>query len=275
MKKVQLALMVLVPLLLWGGESHGAPQAERWPLWDASNPASATRVDHAAWDRFLGSYVVADHPSGINRVRYADVTPVDRKGLKAYVAQLQAVKVRGLNRAEQQAYWINLYNALTIDVMLDHYPVASIMEVNISPGLLSRGPWGKKMATVEGQELALDDIEHRILRPIWKDPRVHYSVNCASLGCPNLQPRAFTADNTDTLLDQGARAYVNHPRGVTVKDGKVVVSSIYIWFQTDFGGDDAGLLAHLRRYADEGLRRQLDGATRISDHTYDWQLNSP
>ncbi|MEW6682885.1 MAG: DUF547 domain-containing protein [Nitrospirota bacterium] len=275
MRHPRLVLTVLLQVLLWGGTSHSAPQAERWPLWDTSQPESTTRVDHAAWDRFLGSYVVADHPSGINRVRYADVTAADRKALKTYLAQLQAIKVRGLNRAEQKAYWINLYNALTVDVMLDHYPVASIMEVNISPGLLSRGPWGKKLVTVEGQELALDDIEHRILRPIWKDPRAHYAVNCASLGCPNLQPKAFTADNTDALLDQAARAYVNHPRGVTVKDGKVMVSSIYIWFQSDFGGDDAGLLTHLRRYADEGLRRQLDGATRISDHSYDWKLNSP
>ena len=252
-----------------------APKADRWMFWDASKPESAARVDHSAWDRFLASYVVADHPSGINRLRYADVTAADQQALKRYITHLQAVKVRELRKPEQKAYWINLYNALTVDVMLDHWPVASIMDVAISPGLLTRGPWGKKLATVEGQTVSLDDIEHRILRPIFQDPRVHYAVNCASLGCPNLQPKAFTRENTDTLLDDAARAYVNHPRGVTVKDGKVVVSSIYVWFQEDFGGSDAGLLAHLRRYADDGLKTRLAGATTIADNTYDWSLNGP
>ncbi|MFZ5863924.1 MAG: DUF547 domain-containing protein [Nitrospirota bacterium] len=275
MRRPRLVLTILVPLLLASGEVHGAPRAERWTFWDASRSDSAVPVDHTAWDRFLASYLISEHPSGINRVRYADVTTADRKGLKAYLAQLQAVKVRRLNRTEQKAYWINLYNALTVDVMLDHIPVASIMEVNISPGLLSRGPWGKKLVAVEGQDLALDDIEHRILRPIWQDPRVHYALNCASLGCPNLQPKAFTAENTELMLDQAAQEYTNHPRGVTVKNGRIVVSSIYVWFQDDFGGTDAGVLAHIRRYADDRLRRKLERITRISDHAYDWRINSP
>ncbi|MEO6666927.1 MAG: DUF547 domain-containing protein [Nitrospiria bacterium] len=244
-------------------------------FWDVSRPASATQVDHTAWDQLLASYVVADHPSGINRLRYTGVTAADRQALKQYLTQLQTVKARELRKPEQKAYWINLYNALTVDVMLDHMPVSSIMDVAISPGLLSRGPWGKKLVTVEGQAVSLDDIEHRILRPIFKDPRVHYAVNCASLGCPNLQPTAFTSANMEALLDRAARDYVNHPRGVTVKDGRVVVSSIYVWFQSDFGGDDAGVLAHLRRYAQDDLKARLAGATTISDHTYDWSLNGP
>lgn len=271
---ISMALIAFLGIA-WIDPSFAAPKAERWAFWDASKPESTARVDHSAWDRLLKSYVVADHPSGINRVRYAEVTPEDKKALMAYLHDLQSVKARELNRAEQKAYWINLYNALTVDVMLDHFPVASIMDVSISPGLLSRGPWGKKLAQVEGQDLSLDDIEHRILRPIFRDPRVHYAVNCASLGCPNLAAKAFTRDNTESLLETGARAYVNHPRGVTVKDGRVVVSSIYIWFQEDFGGDDPGVLAHLRRYAQDDLQARLDTAAKISDHTYDWSLNAP
>jgi len=265
---------VLLALLL-PGRSYAAPKAEQWAFWDASNPQSTIRVDHNRWDRFLASYVVTTHPSGINRVRYAEVTPKDKKALMAYLHDLQSVKVRELHRAEQKAYWINLYNALTVHVILDHFPVSSIMEVKISPGLFSSGPWGAKLATVEGQQLSLDDIEHRILRPLWKDPRVHYSVNCASLGCPNLMPRALTAEHAEQSLDEAARAYINHPRGVKVKDGKVVVSSIYIWFQEDFGGNDAGLLNHLRRYAQGVLKGQLEQARSISDHTYDWDINRP
>lgn len=276
MRRVIISTGLIVFLgIVWADPSFAAPKADRWDFWDVSRPASATTVDHAAWDHFLKSYVVANHPSGINRLRYTDVTAADQQALKRYIAHLQMVKVRELRKPEQKAYWINLYNAVTVNVMLDHMPVSSIMDVAISPGLLTRGPWGKKLATVEGQALSLDDIEHRILRPIFRDPRVHYAVNCASLGCPNLAAKAFTRDNTESLLETGARAYVNHPRGVTVKDGRVVVSSIYIWFQEDFGGDDPGVLAHLRRYAQDDLQARLDTAAKISDHTYDWSLNAP
>jgi len=88
-----------------------APKAEPWPFWAANDPGSRTSIDHAPWDRFLKKYVVTNHPSGVNRVRYASVTPDDRKSLDAYVQKLQQVEVTRLNRSEQKAYWINLCNA--------------------------------------------------------------------------------------------------------------------------------------------------------------------
>ena len=122
---------------------------------------------------------------------------------------MAAVRVSGLGRDEQCAYWINLYNALTLEVVLDHYPVDSIRDIDISPGLFSQGPWGKKLITVEGEQVSLNDIEHRILRPIWRDPRIHYAINCASLGCPNLQPRPFTGRTLDHALDLAAMRFVD------------------------------------------------------------------
>ena len=104
------------------------------------------------------------------------------------------------SRDEQLAYWINLYNALTVKVILDHYPVKSILDIDISPGWFSIGPWGKKLVAVEGVEISLDDIEHRILRPIWRDPRIHYALNCAAVGCPNLLREAFTGATAEVLL---------------------------------------------------------------------------
>ena len=151
--------------------------------------------------------------------------------------------------------------------------VKSIRDIDISPGLFSDGPWGKKLVSVEGEDISLDDIEHRILRPVWKDPRVHYGVNCASIGCPNLQPEAFTAENSDELLDKGAREFVNSPRGARIENGKLTVSSIYVWFKSDFGGTDAGVIDHLKKYAQPGLRTQLEKIDRISDNQYDWTLN--
>jgi hypothetical protein len=139
--------------------------------------------------------------------------------------------------------------------------------------LFVRGPWGAKLLTIEGEKLSLDDIEHRILRPIWKDNRVHYAVNCASLGCPNLQPASYTGDNMESLLEKGAREYVNHPRGVAVKNGKLVVSSIYVWFQEDFGGSAEGLMEHWRKYANGTLTEALTSYSGGLDHDYDWRLN--
>jgi hypothetical protein len=248
-----------------------APRAESWERWRASDESSAARVDHAAWTRFLGRYV-APGADGIHRVRYRAVGPEDRRALGAYLDALAATPVSRLRRAEQLAYWVNLYNALTVRVVLDHYPVSSIRDISISPGLLSRGPWGRALVTVEGEPIRLDDVEHRILRPLWKDPRVHYALNCASLGCPNLMREAFTAENAEALLEAGARAYVNHPRGVSLGDGRLVVSSLYVWFGEDFGGE-AGVLDHLRRYAAPELAARLAAVREIDDHAYDWSLN--
>jgi Protein of unknown function, DUF547 len=272
---------VAVPLLLWvhllcfcAVPAAAAPAADPWPFWAANDPIAAERVDHAPWDRFLKKYVVADDPSGINKVRYASVAPDDRKELDTYLRNLQQVVVTRLDRHGQKAYWINLYNALTVKVVLDHFPVESIRDINISPGIFSRGPWGAKLLTIQGQAVSLDDIEHRILRPLWKDSRVHYALNCASLGCPNLQPEAFTPENTESLLEKGAREYVNHPRGVRVAGGRLYLSSIYDWFQADFGGSVENVILHLRKYAEPGLWRGLTDFNKGSiKYGYDWRIN--
>lgn len=252
--------------------AQAAPKADLWPRWQEHDPASRVEIDHGRWNAFLSRYVSAS-ADGINRVVYAEVTAADKSLLQSYIRSLGRVAVNGLNRPEQRAYWINLYNALTIKVVLDKYPVSSIRKINISPGFFSTGPWGKKLIEIEGEEVSLDDIEHRILRPIWKDPRLHYAVNCAALGCPSLLRRAFTAANAETLLDKGARDYVNHPRGATIRGKRLSVSSIYTWFKEDFGGTDLGVIRHLRVFAKPGLRQALAGVDAIDDDAYDWSLN--
>jgi hypothetical protein len=266
--------IVLFVGLLMSPAAQAAPKADLWPRWQKHDAASTARIDHGAWERFLKKYLVAPHPSGINLVRYDAVTPEDRAALKSYLNSLQSVAISNYNRAEQKAYWINLYNALTVDLVLSRFPVQSIRDINISPGFFARGPWGAKLLNIEGEKLSLDDIEHRILRPIWRDNRVHYAVNCASLGCPNLQPVAFTSSNTDALLDRAAREFINHPRGVTVKDGKLRVSSIYIWFQEDFGGSAEGLMEDWQEYAELSLANALRNYNGGLAHDYDWRLNA-
>ena len=275
-KSASIGRIVLIAIAIWSWlaatPAAAAPKADLWERWTAHDPASATIVDHGAWDRFLGRYLSTDE-AGVNRVRYGAVVGTDRRALNGYLADMSGTPVSALDRPQQLAFWVNLYNALTVAVVLDAYPVASIRDIDISPGLFADGPWGRKLFAVEGEAVSLDDIEHRILRPIWRDPRIHYAVSCASVGCPNLRPMAMTAATTEAYLDAGARDYINDPRGAAVADGRLVVSSLYDWYQADFGGDATGVIHHLRQYARPPLAAALDGVMDIADDRYDWSLN--
>ena len=254
-------------------QAQAAPAADPWPRWKAHGDDPQAAPDHSPWTAFLKDYLKPGQ-DGINRVAYGAVTASARQDLDAYLARLGKADIAAMPRDAQFAFWVNLYNALTVQVILDHYPVDSIRDINISPGWFSTGPWGKTLIAVDGVDLSLDDIEHRILRPLWQDPRIHYAVNCAALGCPNLRGEAMTAANKESFLQAGARDYVNHPRGATVRDdGKLVVSSIYDWFQEDFGGTEAGVLAHLRRHATPDLAESLAQGREIARYRYDWTLN--
>ncbi|MGI9506409.1 MAG: DUF547 domain-containing protein [Geminicoccaceae bacterium] len=253
-------------------QALAAPKAELWARWQAHDPASTAAIDHSAWGDLLGRFLVQS-PDGINRLAYGKVIGEDRTKLDAYVNGLIALPISTYNRTEQMAYWVNLYNALTVQVVLDHYPVDSIRDIDISPGLFSSGPWGKKLVTIEGERVALDDIEHQILRPIWQDPRIHYAVNCASLGCPNLQPEPFAPATLEQQLDQAAVSFINHPRGASIQGGRLTVSSIYSWFSEDFGSSDQNVIAHLQRYAAPDLQSALGSVSSVDDDRYDWRLN--
>ncbi|MEM1162321.1 MAG: DUF547 domain-containing protein [Pseudomonadota bacterium] len=270
--KISAFLVAIMLLPAIGSGSLFAPSAELWDRWSAHDAGNRATIDHADWSALLAKHV-KQGSDGVARVSYSAFNDADRQSLKGYIARLAGTKIDGYARGEQMAYWINLYNAVTIDVILDNMPVETIRDIDISPGLLADGPWGKKLVSVQGEELSLNDIEHRILRPIWQDPRIHYGVNCASIGCPDLRASAYTGSGIDAELDAAARAYVNHPRGVTIAGGSVTVSSIYDWFIDDFGGDEAGVLAHLRQYANPDLQAKLTGITSIEDSAYDWDLN--
>lgn len=244
-------------------------------LFRDSAAQSTVTVDHSTWDRLLKSYVIPG-PDRLNRVDYAAFKDTGHGDLKLYIRKVQEVDPRTLNRSEQFALLANLYNAKTIDIVLDHYPVRSIKDISLGGGLFAAvtgGPWKAKVVKLNGVDLTLDDIEHGILRPVFRDPRVHYAVNCASIGCPNLRTEAFTGTALDAQLDAAARDYVNHPRGITVRSGSLIASSIYSWFKVDFGGSDAGVIAHARKYANPDLSAKLEGITTIDSHAYDWALN--
>lgn len=260
--------------------SAGAAASEVTALFSAHTAGARVAVDHSAWSRLLGRFVEPG-ADGVNRVDYAAFKASAHAELDGYLARLEAIDPATLDRAEQFAFWANLYNAKTVDLVLDHYPVASIREITLGGGLLGLikksaglgGPWKAKVVTIAGRALSLDDIEHAILRPVFKDPRVHYAVNCASYGCPNLGTEAFTGARLDAQLDAAARAFVNHPRAISVHGGDVTASSIYDWFEADFGGSAAGVLAHVRAYAVPELAARLAGLSSIATYQYDWKLN--
>lgn len=248
------------------------PKAELWDRWASHDENSDTVVSHDAWDQLLQKFV-SKNEDDVALVHYDSFSADDRRILDQYVASLEDTAVTRLNRDEQRAYWINMYNAVTVKVILDHYPVDSIREIDIASEILANGPWKAKLVEVEGQELTLDDIEHRILRPIWQDARTHYAINCGAISCPNLHDRAFKADDIDETLDVLAREYVNSSRGLEIKDGDVHASKIFKWFQSDFGGTEEAVLDHVRTYASNDLREKLSNFTSIGTYHYDWALN--
>jgi len=257
--------------------SIAAPDSSVQVFWSVSNESSTRIIEHNDWQTLLDIYLDDEHPSGINRFDYAVVSSEDRKKLSHYLQQMQQLNPRTFNQAEQKAYWINLYNALTVEAILKNYPVESITKLGDS--IFSFGPWDDKVVNIQGHESSLNDIEHGILRPLFNDNRIHYAVNCASISCPNLSASAYTSTNTHSLLEQAAHQYVNHPRGVTFENEKLNVSSIYHWYKDDFGQSDQALITHLIQYAEPDLEKQLrhyllNPKGGIDNH-YNWDLNQP
>ncbi|MDT0634790.1 DUF547 domain-containing protein [Spectribacter hydrogenoxidans] len=263
----------LLTCLLFPATTQAAPSADLWEHWTAHDENSTATIDHAAWSDFLRAHVVPDPALGLNRVRYGAVSPADRKALDTYIRRLENVAIADYSRPVQRAYWLNLYNAATVRLILEKYPVDSIRDIGGGLFGLGSNAWQQKLLTVDGKPLSLDDIEHRILRPIWGDGLTHYGVNCASVGCPNLRDSAYLGDRVNQQLRDNARAYVNSRRGARFDDGRLLVSKIYEWYQVDFGGSETGVISHLRRFAEPALSARLDAAEGIAGYRYDWSLN--
>ena len=256
------AALLAAPLL-----PHGASAAS---ALTAFAPSGGGGFDHSAFNSVLSGAVVPD-AEGYHRVNYKALKGKSA-ALKAALAQMQAAIPSSFSKAEAKAFWINLYNAKTLDVVLDRYPVSSIKKINLGGGgLFGSGPWSAKILNIEGQELSLDDVEHRILRPLFKDPLVHYALNCASYSCPNLSASAFTAKNSAALMQASAAAYVNHPRGVSVDGNAITASKIYSWYGADFGGKSK-LKAHWAKFAAPEKAAAIDAAQSVG-FSYDWKLN--
>ena len=202
---------------------------------------------------------------------------VDYQGLKKeeaqlnrYLGQLEKTDVEELSRPEQFAFYVNAYNAWTIKLILSAYPgIQSIKDL----GTLFKSPWKKKIVRIKGQVLTLDNIEHDILRKRFKDPRVHFAVNCASKGCPPLRSEAYRGGILNRQLDQMARAFINDPARNRLDGRTLYVSKIFKWFAEDF---DDNIVDYFLKYAQGNLKKQLETGRReikIEYLNYDWSLN--
>ncbi|CAM2755906.1 DUF547 domain-containing protein [Legionella worsleiensis] len=266
--------IILITLLIMTGIVHASFHKSLWPRWEVNNPLSTQVISHKIWQNFLDKHIVTNE-EGINLIDYAHLTPHDLHTLKEYIKEMSQVDIDNYNRQEQLAYWINLYNALTVQTVASYYPIASIQEINISPGLFSVGPWGANLLTIKKTTLSLDDINNRIIRPIWNDPRTHYAINNATIGASNLSKQAYQGAQLEHQLNAAASTYINSLRGVQVIEGKLIISKLYDWYEEDYGGTKHDVIRHLLQFAHEPLLSQLKHINTIDSYVYNWHINCP
>jgi len=214
---------------------------------------------------------------GVLLTKYNQSGHVDYAGFKseetrldAYLEKLAGIDPESLPRQERFAFYINAYNAWTIKLILSGYPgVTSIKKL----GSLFKSPWKKKFVRIGGRLTTLDHIEHDILRPEFQDPRVHFAVNCASIGCPPLYKEPFTGPRLDLQLNTATRNFINDPRYNRLKGDTLYVSSIFKWFNEDFNDDIVGFF---QKHASGELKRDILArklSLKIKYLDYDWSLN--
>jgi len=251
---------------------EAAPQAVVQPVKTAQVAAPLVNSPAANYEAILQRRI-SRGSGGLNLFDYAGAKAAgEGRAIKAYTDYLAAQNPDTFSQNDQIAYWANLYNALTVNLILDNYPVKSIRK--IKAGALSNGPWKRDEVTVNGKVLSLNDIEHEILRKRYPNPAmVHYMVNCASIGCPNLPSKLWVGATLDADRTAAAREFINSPRGVEIKGKGLKASSIYNWFKEDFGGSKSATLNHFRQFAGPELRAALDAGAKINGYGYNWDLN--
>ncbi len=265
----------LIPLLLFAAVYllHVRPSSPpvldtRFGAFDAGSDA---QVDHAGWQQLLDDYLVVETESGVNLFDYEGLLDDGYESLDEYIAMLAAIDPLTLNRSTQKAFWINLYNALTVQLILRNYPVSSI--TTLGSNVTRFGPWDDQAVAINGIDLSLNDIEHRIIRPLYDDYRIHFAVNCASIGCPDLAPVAFDAATLDTQLDEAAADFMEHKRAARFDGDTLYLSSLFKWYAGDFGQNLPQVLATLSQHLPEPAAQRLTSATGLPKYEYDWSLN--
>lgn len=226
-----------------------------------SNP-----VSHDQWDQLLHKHVATD--GGVNYQGFLQ----DSVALNSYLALLSTAHPNAKNwtRDEQIAYWINAYNAFTVKLIVDEYPVNSIKDIKNGIPFVNT-VWDIKFIKIEKAEYDLNNIEHGILRPKYDEPRVHFALNCASYSCPRLRNEAYVAERLEEQLSDQARLFLADQRKNVITDpSRVQLSKIFNWFSGDFTKGKQTLVGFINQYSPV----QLTDDTEIEYMDYDWRLNS-
>ena len=237
-------------------------------LWFIPGVSAAT-FDHSKFDQALKKYVddkgLVDYNSIAQDKRFTE-----------YMQSLQTARVEELSRDGQLAFWINGYNAVTIDKVIKKKPKKSVRETFI-PGVWTATKFfTSREHIVAGKRLSQDDIEHEILRKQFKDPRIHFAIICASMGCPPLPRIAYTEENVQARLEEETRKYLNSPRGTRIDraENTLHVSKLFDWFATDFIQKSGSTLAFMQLYLNEETLSFLERDPKISYLEYNWALNA-
>ena len=242
------SFLVFLLFLSWGQSRYGS---------------AANEVGQSLYAELLSKYV----KNGI--VNYQGFKN-DEENLDQYLKVLEKTDTKTLSRNEQFAFYVNAYNAWTIKLILSGYPgIKSIKDL----GSLFKSPWKKKICRIDGKIITLDDIEHNILRPRFKDPRVHFAINCAAKSCPPLRSEPYRGGELDQQLDEMTRAFINDLESNRLEGHTLYVSSILKWFAEDFNKDIIGFFL---KYAKGDLKEQLEAnkeKIRVKYLDYDWSLN--
>ena len=213
------------------------------------------KPNHSNWDGLLKKNV---NSSG--KVNYTGMKTGLVK-IEAYIKQLESFSdLSALSRNEKLAYWINLYNAATVRLIVQNYPLKSITNIN------GGKPWDKKVVKIGSKQYTLNQIENDIIRPRFKEPRIHFAVNCAAKSCPKLMNSAFTADKLNYQLSKQAKAFINGAKN-EISANKIVISKIFEWYSEDF---TPSVIDFINKYS----TTKIDASATVEYKEYNWDLNN-
>ncbi len=210
--------------------------------------------DHTPWDIMLSKYVSND-----GKINYKAFKQ-NRTTFRAYLKALEKnTPKESWSKQDKLAYWMNVYNAFTIKLIIDNYPVKSIKDI--------KEPWDLRFFKLKDKWYTLNDVEHKILRKM-NDPRIHFGINCASYSCPPLLNKAFTAKNVDQELDRLAVRFINDPKRNAITENNIAISKIFLWFAKDFK-KQGSLISFLNKYS----KIKIKSNAKKSYKKYNWTLN--
>ncbi|MBV6646209.1 MAG: DUF547 domain-containing protein [Cyclobacteriaceae bacterium] len=250
-QKIAIWLLLTLPLIACGKLNPTVP---------GTHP-----VSHAQFDQLLAKFVDDE-----GRVDYQELAQ-NRADLQAYLQLLQdnAPNDESWSRDEKLAYWINAYNAFTLELILRHYPISSIKDIGGAIQIpFVNSPWDIKFIEIGGKKYDLNNIEHQILRKLFDEPRIHFAINCASFSCPKLRKEAYSAKKIEEQLQSQAVAFINDPDRNIITEEKMQISKIFRWFKGDFTKQQ-NLIVFLNQFTEV----QLTDETEVSYLDYNWQLN--